>query len=129
MRIGAGLWRHADDRREATPPRIAREKLAACREFLRENAERTVASEELEALCGLDRYQIARQFRAQYGTSPHRYLVMRCLDNAKRLIGRGESLAASAIEAGFADQAHFTRQFKKAFGMTPGRWQGLTRTG
>ncbi|MDE1159119.1 MAG: AraC family transcriptional regulator [Neorhizobium sp.] len=128
VRLGAGLWRHADDRTGSASSKPARDRLAACRDYLRDNAGRTVGSEELEALCGLDRYQIARQFRVQYGTSPHRYLIMRRLDNAKRLMGRGESLAGAAIEAGFADQAHFTRQFKKAFGMTPGRWTALTRS-
>ncbi|RVA47310.1 AraC family transcriptional regulator, partial [Mesorhizobium sp. M7A.F.Ca.CA.004.11.1.1] len=34
-------------------------------------------------------------------------------------------LAQIAVEAGFSDQSHFTRQFKKAFGMTPGRWSSL----
>ena len=53
---------------------------------------------------------------------------MRRLDRAKRLIGEGGSLADAAIASGFVDQSHMNRHFKKAFGMTPGRWAALSRS-
>jgi AraC-like DNA-binding protein len=84
-----------------------------------------VASSEVEAVTGLDRYQFARQFRAVYGTSPHRYSVLRRVDQARRRLGDGRPLAETAAEVGFADQAHFTRTFKAAFGLTPGRYVKL----
>ncbi len=80
-----------------------------------------VSSDDLEVLSGLDRFSLARQFRALCGTSPHRYLTMRGLDLARSLISTGVPLAEVAA-AGFADQSHLNRQFKKAFGMTPGGW-------
>ncbi|RUY14814.1 helix-turn-helix domain-containing protein, partial [Mesorhizobium sp. M7A.F.Ca.US.005.03.2.1] len=52
-------------------------------------------------------------------------LVMRRLQRARRMIAAGEPLAQIAVEAGFSDQSHFIRHFKKAFGMTPGRWSSL----
>ena len=82
-------------------------------------------SSEVEAVTGLDRYQFARQFHAIYGTSPYRYSVMRRLDVARVWIRNGRPLADTATEAGFADQAHFTRTFKAAFGITPGRYAKL----
>jgi AraC-like DNA-binding protein len=84
-----------------------------------------VHSSEVEAVTGLDRYQFARQFRAVYGTSPHRYSVMRRLDVARVWLGDARPLAEIAVAVGFADQAHFTRTFKAAFGMTPGRYTAL----
>ncbi|HWG61151.1 MAG TPA: AraC family transcriptional regulator [Streptosporangiaceae bacterium] len=80
-----------------------------------------VHSSDVEAVTGLDRYQFARQFHAVYGTSPYRYSLMRRLDVARGWLRDARPLAESALEAGFADQAHFTRMFKAAFGMTPGR--------
>ena len=77
---------------------------------------------ELERLSGLDRWTLARQFRAAFGTSPSRFRTMRQLDHARRLIARGASLADAAAHAGFADQSHLSRQFKRAYGLTPGRW-------
>lgn len=91
------------------------------------NVARIVRSHELEAITGLDRYALSRHFRATFSTSPHRFLVMRRLQRARRMIEADEPLAQIAIAAGFSDQSHFNRHFKKAFGVTPGRWSALTR--
>lgn len=59
------------------------------------------------------------------GTSPHRYLLMRRLALARDLIHAARPLVDVACEAGFADQAHFTRVFRSAFGLTPARYRAL----
>jgi AraC-like DNA-binding protein len=76
----------------------------------------------LEAVAGLDRWTLALQFRLAFGTSPSGSRTMRQLDAARRLIRGGTSLAAAADAAGFADQSHLTRQFKRAYGLTPAKW-------
>lgn len=96
------------------------------REFLDAEKTRVVHSTELEAITGLVRYDFARQFRLICGTSPYRYLLMRRLDYARELLALKQPLAEVALEAGFADQAHFTRMFKAAYGMTPTRYSLLT---
>ncbi|TPK89144.1 AraC family transcriptional regulator [Mesorhizobium sp. B2-4-17] len=122
------LSRHAGQ--PAKPmARTAWRAAALARDYLTENATRPVTSGELEAVTGLDRYALSRHFRAAFSTSPHRFLVMRRLQRARRMIAAGEPLAQIAVEAGFTDQSHFNRQFKKAFGMTPGRWSSLIREG
>ena len=81
----------------------------------------------LERIAGIDRWTIARHFRAAFGTSPDRYRTMRRLAIARRAIAAGTPLAEAAAAAGFADQSHMTRQFTRAYGMTPGRWARATR--
>lgn len=76
----------------------------------------------LERMSGLDRWTLARGFRTAFGTSPSRFRAMRRLDHARRLIARGTPLAEAAAAAGFADQSHLSRQFKRAYGLAPGRW-------
>jgi len=97
------------------------------RDFLVAEAPRIVASEELEKVSGLDRFALSRQFRAAYGTSPHRFQVGQRLARARTLIARGTALSEVALATGFADQSHFTRHFSARFGLTPGRWAALSR--
>jgi AraC-like DNA-binding protein len=90
------------------PRRLDRAALARAGAFLHSRST-IVRSGELEAVTGLSRYELARQFRALYGTSPYRYSVMRRLDLARSRLRGGTRLADLALTAGFADQAHFTR--------------------
>jgi AraC-like DNA-binding protein len=99
------------------------------RAFLDANHDRVVASDELEEITGLNRFEIARQFRRRLGTSPYRYLTMRRLDRARALIRSGVTLAETALAAGFADQSHLTRQFRAAYGLSPGRWREMRASG
>jgi AraC-like DNA-binding protein len=95
------------------------------RDYLDAHFRQSVTSEELECVTSLDRYSMARAFRRHFGTSPYRYLTMRRLDQVRAISRTSASLAEAALDAGFADQAHMTRQFKQAFGLTPGRWRDL----
>ncbi|MFC0406946.1 AraC family transcriptional regulator [Roseomonas elaeocarpi] len=72
-----------------------------------------------------DRFQLARAFRAAYGTSPHAYLVQIRLLRARQLLSEGERPAAVAAACGFADQSHLGRRFRGAYGVTPARFRAL----
>jgi AraC-like DNA-binding protein len=96
------------------------------RAYLDAHATEQTPSAALERLTGLDRFTLARHFRAAFGTSPDRYRTLRRLDGARAAIARGAPLVEAAARSGFADQSHLTRQFKRAYGVTPGRWAGLT---
>ncbi|WP_230171169.1 AraC family transcriptional regulator [Rhizobium sp. CECT 9324] len=126
-RIADGIGRHAQETPRLSP-RAERAVQKAC-VYLRDNATTTVLSEDLEAVTDLNRYSLARQFRLATGTSPHRYQVMRRLEQAKRLMLKEVSIAEAAIAVGFADQSHLTRHFKASYGMPPGRWLILASQG
>ena len=95
------------------------------RQLLDAETTRVIQSSELEAITGLTRYDLARQFRAALGTSPYRYSLLRRLDRARAELRRNPSLADVALAAGFADQAHLSRMFKRAYGVSPGRYRAL----
>ncbi len=115
-------------RRAALPAHLDLAALERARQFLEAERLRVVRSAELEAVAGLTRYELARQFRLHYATSPYRYLLMRRLAEARRLIAQGRPLADLALEVGFADQAHLTRAFKRAYGLSPGRYRALVQS-
>jgi AraC-like DNA-binding protein len=105
--------------------RVAVPAIERARQFLDAEKTRVVHSRELESVTGLTRYDLSRQFRIMFGTSPYRYLLMRRLEFARELIHGERPLVEVAFDAGFADQAHFTRAFKSAFGLTPARYRAL----
>lgn len=102
---------------------LDRAALARARDYLDAAKTRVVASHELEAVSGLDRFTLARQFRQAYGTSPYRYLLMRRLDWVRGEIRAGGALAEIAVRAGFADQPHLSRMFKAAYGLSPAQYR------
>jgi AraC-like DNA-binding protein len=54
---------------------------------------------------------------------------MRRLEFARGRLARVQSTVNLALDAGFADQAHFTRLFKATFGLTPARYAALRNRG
>jgi len=126
-RLAGRLAARSDDRPRARRGSTAHRAVARARDFLAAEAHRTVASEELEKVTGVDRFALARHFRAATGTSPHRYQIGKRLARAQKLIADGMPLSEAAAATGFADQSHFTRHFSARFGLTPGRWVALAR--
>ncbi|MFC4564893.1 helix-turn-helix domain-containing protein [Nocardiopsis mangrovi] len=65
---------------------------------------------------------LVRAFNGAFGMAPHRYVVSRRVDLARRLLLDGWPPSEAATAAGFHDQSHLTRHFKRIIGTTPGRY-------
>ena len=68
-------------------------------------------------------FALLRAFRGETGLPPHAYLNQLRVRHARRLLDGGLAPAVVAAEAGFADQAHLTRHFKRVMGVPPGAYQ------
>lgn len=82
--------------------------------------------DDVARAANLSPFHFSRLFRRVMGLSPHEYLLQRRLCYARHLLTatRGDrSIAHVAAEAGFADQAHLTRQFRRVYGVTPGAFR------
>ena len=97
-------------------------------EYLRENYAQKIRLEELATLTGLSMFHLSRVFRRQLGVPVHRYLTLVRSEKARAMLESGRSISEVAVATGFFDQAHFTRQFAKVYGLTPGQYrQGARR--
>lgn len=76
--------------------------------------------------CGLSIRHFTRAFRQSVGIPPHRYLLKRRVEQARKLLADPAlPLLDVALACGFADQSHFTRIFSASVGMSPGAWRRL----
>ncbi len=66
---------------------------------------------------------LIRMFSAATGFPPVTWQRARRLQRARSLLRSGHPIAYVAMDLGFSDQPHLCRQFKNAFGMTPGKIQ------
>lgn len=92
------------------------------RDYLIGNYTENVSLADLTALTSLSPYYLIRVFRKQVGFTPHEYQTQLRIAHARKLIRNGAAISQAALETGFFDQSHFTRNFKRVVGMTPGAY-------
>lgn len=78
--------------------------------------------DELASVAGMSRSRFTRRFKEVAGLSPHQWVMGTRIKQAQRLLSEGALLSQVAHDTGFADQAHFSRCFRHATGISPGRW-------
>jgi len=93
------------------------------RDYLNDHPTQDVALDDLSALTGLNKWYLVELFKQHVGVTPHQYQTVLRITLAKKLLRAGLPGTQVALEAGFADQSHFTRVFKKYTWVTPGRYQ------
>lgn len=114
--VGRGATRPVEGR--ALPVGVRR-----VRELLDAEYARDLRAGDLAAVAGCSRYALHRGFVAAYGLTPSDYQRQLRLRAARRMLAAGHSPADAAGAAGFADQSHLTRWFKRYYGVTPGTFR------
>jgi AraC-like DNA-binding protein len=99
-------------------------KLKRAADFISEHCTRSLSLEEICASADLSASYLIRAFKQHYGMTPHAYLINRRLQFGRAQLKRGHRIADVALEAGFADQAHFQRAFKRFHAATPRQYRG-----
>ena len=90
-------------------------------ELIDANLDSNLSVEFLASEVQLSPAHFARAFRETFGLPPHRYLLHLRLERARRMLDAENAVLADVAQrSGFADQAHFTRFFKREYGVTPG---------
>lgn len=91
----------------------------AARQRIRESRGGFVPLDELARGAGLSRHHFLRVFKAATGLPPHAYQLQQAIEHAKDLLAGGVPISQAALDAGFADQSHFSRLFRQYTGATP----------
>jgi len=104
----------ADDGRNATE---------RARELLLSRLPAPPTLEELANAVSANRFVLLRGFRRSFGLTPHAFTLRARIERSRGLLARGNDVAEVAHDLGFADQSHFSRLFKRVYGVTPGRYR------
>jgi AraC family transcriptional regulator len=89
-------------------------------DYIHANLGNSVRLEDMAAAARMSAFHFSRTFRKATGTGPHRYLLeARVARVQARLRSGTDSLAMIAEEAGFADQSHMSKVFRRFTGMSP----------
>lgn len=91
-----------------------------CLDYLHEYYQGQISLHTLSQLTNLSPYYLLRSFKNSVGVPPHLYQQQLRISRAKTLLTEGKSLADIAVELGYTDQSHFSKQFKQIVGLTPG---------
>lgn len=125
--MGLLLTRHTMDHFVPQPrgkePRYAR----LIGDFLRAHYAENVSLAQLTSITNLSPFHLLRVFRNQVGCPPHEYQTQLRIAHARKLMRKGVSLSEVAVETGFFDQSHFSRNFKRIVGVTPGQYFGQSK--
>lgn len=91
------------------------------------NLARTLPLQELARVVGMKPTTLCRQFHRCYGLPPRRFLIAARVELVKRLLREGVPIARAAGLAGFTDQSHLSRHFKRLVQVPPGRYSATGR--
>jgi len=123
LELLAALARHEHTERGGRTPAWLR----TVRDLVHDSIPDGVSINQAARAVGLHPVHVARVFHAVVGDSFGSYQrALRVRWAALEIAGSDEPLAGIALRAGFADQSHFTRVFRRFSGMTPRSYRLLT---
>lgn len=112
-------------------PDLALEDFAHIADAIRyaeQNLAKNPSNEELARIANMSMYQLDRRMRRVFGLSTGQWLLKTRISHAGGLlIKTALPIAGVALEAGYADQSAFTRQFRRSTGLTPSEYRKLRR--
>jgi AraC-like DNA-binding protein len=117
------ITRYAEER-----PRLAYFKkehsaVKRAKEYIEANYAVNISLEDLAHITHLSPFHLNRVFSKASGLPPHAFQTQVRIAKARKLLAEGKPISEVTYETGFADQSHFTRHFKRMFGITPSNFR------
>ncbi len=92
--------------------------------YMEHNYRRELSVEELADVCKLNRSYFSKLFRENMGCPPQEFLIRLRLSKAADLMrGTRRSIGDISVMCGYPNQLHFSRAFKKRYGVSPREWR------
>jgi AraC family transcriptional regulator len=99
-------------------------RLSIAKDYLHSCYDKNITLELLAETCFMNPFYLLRQFKKQFGTTPHQYLTAIRLQQAEKLVRHSDKRISDIMnESGFEDLTSFGKLFKKKFGMPPAHYR------
>lgn len=99
---------------------LSRTQMSLLTDYIEENLANDIGLDDLASVCGLTRFHFSRAFKATFGEPPHRYLTLRRMEQAKKMLATTQlSISDVAGVCGFNGVSQFGRSFRDVVGKTP----------
>ena len=108
---------------DAGKPGKEHRAVSLAKELLQAQLAAPPSLEALAAAVNLSPFHFARVFRQATGMPPHTWLMQQRIARARALLQSGCLPLEVAMQLGFADQSHLSRQFKQVYGVGPGAYR------
>ena len=119
-----GLIRSSSTRRETHGPRLQDFYIQEAVTFMEQNYRRELTVEEIADVCKLDRSYFSKLFRESMGCPPQEFLIrLRLSKAAEQMQATKASIGDISAACGYPNQLHFSRAFKKRYGVSPREWR------
>lgn len=100
----------------------ARDSIQRLRDLLHSAEGSRISLLEFARDCGMSQFELLRGFKQRYGLPPHAYELAMRVERARAMLRKGYTVAQAASAQDFSDQSHFTRHFRRIWGVTPGAY-------
>ena len=92
--------------------------------FMEHNYQRELTVEEVADVCKLNRSYFSKLFKESMGCPPQEFLIRLRLSKAAEQMKSGKAPIGEIVAAcGYPNQLHFSRAFKKRYGVSPREWR------
>jgi AraC family transcriptional regulator len=91
--------------------------------YIHDHLNQAINLAHLAKFVGISQFYFCRLFKRSMQITPYQYILQRRIERAKQLLQERQfPISDIALQCGFANQSHFTRQFKRMTGITPFRF-------
>lgn len=116
------IAQYVSNQSAVTPVKPGHQAVEQARDYLHAHYADDVSLEDVAAIAGLSRFHFCRVFKKTVGITPGAYQTQLRIDQSRKLLAQGFSIATVVEMTGFYDHSHFGWHFKRQVGTTPSHY-------
>lgn len=93
------------------------------KQYILSNLDHNISLGDIATYTGYNSTYISRIFKKEFGITPHAFMLNQKINISQKMLLKNNLIVDVASEAGFYDQSHFVRNFKRVFAISPSEYK------